>query len=425
MSSTIWRRIIAIGIVALLLAALPAAAVQGQGKPENPGGGGGEGQAGTTLKNAEKTAEGFWEITYDWTVEKTASPDAVLLSTESSQDVTFTITATRTKVSERIGVRGKICVTNDGDRPTEGLTITDTVLYQTGGGRYQELTGATDVPVDVSAKPVLDRGESYCYPYEIEFTPVPGASYKNSAQVTITNHSGSLGTPKGPSPDAGFSLPASPTEFDETASLLDTLGGCPAGFTCTQVGDWGPWPLTNSATMTLTLTITNNSACDTQFTLVNTATLTEDDSGQEGTSSATVTVRAPACQVLGQCTYTQGYWKNHGKAWPASYSPDADFYSSGKSWMEVLLTPPAKGNAYYILAHQYIAAKLNVANGAVPPTAVAQAIADAEAWFTGRPTNPAPTGSDRTTALYLAGILAAFNEGTTGPGHCGDTPTTG
>ena len=420
MSSTLWRRIVAFGIVALLLAALPAAAVQGQGKPDNPGGGG---QAGTTL-SAYKTAEGFWEVTYDWTVEKTASPDTALLSTGSSQDVTFTITATRTKVSERIGVRGEICVTNDGGVPTEGLAIADTVLYQDGGGPYQPLAGATNVPVDVSANPVLDPGESHCYPYEIEFTPVPGASYKNSAQVTITNHSGSLGTPKGPSPDAGFSLPSSPTEIDETASLSDTLGSCPAGFTCTPQGDWGPWSLTDSDTRTLTLTITNNTACDTETSLENTATLIEGDSGQVRTASATVTVRAPACQVLEQCTYTQGYWKTHGEAWPTGYPTTAIFYSSGKSWMTVLWTPPAKGNAYYILAHQYIAAKLNVANGAVPPAAVAQALTDADSWFAGRTKDAAPSGTARTQALTLAGILAAFNEGTTGPGHCGSTPTT-
>jgi len=420
MSSTIWRRIIAIGIVALLLAALPAAAVQGQGRPDNPGGGGGEGQAGTTLE-ATKTATGFWEITYDWTVEKTANPDTVLLSTGSSQDVTFTITATRTKVSERIGVRGEICVTNGGAEATEGLKIVDVVQYKIGSGQFQTLTTEN---VDLGTMTVLDAGESHCYPYEITFTPVTGAVYRNEAQVTITNHSGHLGTDFGPAPKAGFSLPASPTEFDETASLSDTLGSCPAGFTCTKVGDWGPWTLADSATMTLKLTITNSSACNTDSSLENTATLTEGDSGQVRTSSATVTVRAPACQVLEQCTYTQGYWKNHGGAWPAGYSTTAAFYTSGKSWMEVLLTPPAKGNAYYILAHQYIAAKLNVANGA-DPTAVAQALNEAHNWFTapGR-TDAAPTGSDRTTALYLAGILAAFNEGATGPGHCGDTPTT-
>jgi hypothetical protein len=408
MSSTFWRRIIAIGIVALLLAALPAAAVQGQGK------------AGTTLK-AYKEADGFWEVTYDWTVTKTASPDAVLLSTGSSQGVTFTITATRTKVSERIGVRGQICVTNGGDRATEGLKIVDVVQQKKGAGDFEELTKAS---VDVSANPVLDPGEKGCYPYEITFTPVPGAIYRNEAKVTITNHSGHLNEEFGPEPKAGFSLPGSPTEFDETATLSDMLGSCPAGFTCTKVGDWGDWSLTDSDTKTLTLTITNNSACDTESSLQNTATLTEGDSGQVRTSSATVTVRAPACQVLEQCTYTQGYWKNHA-AWPGGYHPGDTFYNSGKNWMTVLWTPPAKGNAYYILAHQYIAAKLNVANGAVPPDEVAQALNEAHNWFTapGR-TDAAPTGSDRTTALYLAGILAAFNEGTTGPGHCGSTATT-
>jgi hypothetical protein len=54
-------------------------------------------------------------------------------------------------------------------------------------------------------------------------------------------------------------------------------------------------------------------------------------------------------------------------------------FSSGKSWLEVLKTPP-KGNAYYILAHQYIAAKLNILNG-TSSTEVDEAIAWAEGFF--------------------------------------------
>ncbi|MGQ9623343.1 MAG: hypothetical protein ACUVTO_07955 [Candidatus Caldatribacteriaceae bacterium] len=48
-----------------------------------------DGQAGTTL-TAEKTATGFWEIRYDWTLEK-----SVTLNEDKS--ITYTLTATRTK----------------------------------------------------------------------------------------------------------------------------------------------------------------------------------------------------------------------------------------------------------------------------------------------------------------------------------------
>jgi hypothetical protein len=46
--------------------------------------------------------------------------------------------------------------------------------------------------VDVSGRPVLEPGMAYCFPYFKSFTPSedPEAKYRNSAEVTITNHSG-------------------------------------------------------------------------------------------------------------------------------------------------------------------------------------------------------------------------------------------
>lgn len=49
--------------------------------------------------------------------------------------------------------------------------------------------------------------------------------------------------------------------------------------------------------------------------------------------------------------HTQGYWKNHAFV-------QVEGVLDGYSWQEVLNTP-ARGDAWYILAHQWIAAKLN------------------------------------------------------------------
>jgi hypothetical protein len=60
--------------------------------------------------------------------------------------------------------------------------------------------------------------------------------------------------------------------------------------------------------------------------------------------------------------HTQGYWKNHPDAWPCpmfGVNYEDSFFHSGQDWMEVLQTAPKGGNAYYLLAHQYIAATLN------------------------------------------------------------------
>jgi len=74
------------------------------------------------------------------------------------------------------------------------------------------------------------------------------------------------------------------------------------------------------------------------------------------------------------CTLTPGYWKTHSAYGPAPYDPtwaligeDTPFFLSGISYYEALWTEPKGGNAYYILAPAYIAARLNVLNGASIP----------------------------------------------------------
>lgn len=126
------------------------------------------GQAGTSIE-AEKTAQGFDE--YD----------------DGGQR----------------GVLGEICVTNGGERATENLLIVDTVQSKPKGpGPYQDT--AHSMPVSTAGKPVLQPGETHCYSYEINFDPEPDTLYRNSVRVTITNHSGHLGQPFGPSPKADF-----------------------------------------------------------------------------------------------------------------------------------------------------------------------------------------------------------------------------
>ncbi len=281
-----------------------------------------EGQAGTTL-SASKTATGFWEqyIEYDWTVEKSVSPESVTVKPGETATVTYTIVYERTEVSNTsaYGVRGEICVTNGGDRTTENLKLVDQVEYKSGAGQFQPLAGATQTITPDQLGP----GESACYPYEITFTPVAGAQYRNSVKITITNHSGRLGDEFGPEPKAEFSLPTSPTliETDEAAHIVD-VEYCPAGFTCTPSVWPEEWDVTDSGYVSFDKDITNDSAeCGNYYTLTNTVTLTESDSGTERTDSAEVAIDTGECPPQYQgCT--PGYWKNHLAAWaPTGYSP--------------------------------------------------------------------------------------------------------
>jgi hypothetical protein len=398
-------------LLSLVVSLVVPGAALAKGQGGGPGGEGGGGQAGTTLE-ASVTATPHWYRDYDWTVNKEADPTSLTLEKGQSATVIFTITADRAGPVDTYEVTGQVCVTNGGERATENLKIQVRLLYQTGGGPYQELVGWQTV--DVSSKQVLGPGESYCYPYTIPFTPVAGASYKVDSKITITNHSGHLGEEFGPSPDASFELPSSPDERDESASIADTLT-CPSGFTCSPSGPWN-WTASGDWSTTLTVTVTNDTVCNATVELVNAVTLTESDSGQTRNASATVTITAPDCPTtpgggMEGCTYTQGYWKNHPSAWPAGYSPNATFFSSEQTWLDVLWTPP-RGDEYYILAHQYIAAVLNVANGATAPDSVQAAIDAATAYFQGT------SSASRDEVLAWANTLAQFNEGYLGPGHC-------
>ena len=124
----------------------------------------------------------------------------------------------------------------------------------------------------------------------------------------------------------------------------------------------------------------------------------------------------------GGCTFTQGYWKNHGgtkknipNAWPVSSLTLGTVSYTQAQLIAILEAPPA-GNGLISLAHQLIAAKLNVANGASPAPS---AIADADALIGGLVIPPVGSGflAPATTST-LNDALTAFNEGTTGPGHC-------
>jgi hypothetical protein len=129
------------------------------------------------------------------------------------------------------------------------------------------------------------------------------------------------------------------------------------------------------------------------------------------------------------CSLTYGYWKTHTIYGPARHAdptwneivpdgPDTSFFLSGQSYYQVLQTKPRRGNAYYILAHQYIAALLNQLSGASSTPAVDTALARAFTFFsTYTPSSTLPTAV-RNQAISSADVLDQYNEGIIGPGAC-------
>lgn len=121
------------------------------------------------------------------------------------------------------------------------------------------------------------------------------------------------------------------------------------------------------------------------------------------------------------CTLTQGYWKNHTSNWPSPYSPSATFYLSGQTWLEVFNTSP-NGSGYYILAVQFMAAKLNIANGAGAPASILTALSDSETFFLNNtPASCTAANFNCNQQKATAAVLDDYNNGiyNGGPPHCG------
>ena len=121
-------------------------------------------------------------------------------------------------------------------------------------------------------------------------------------------------------------------------------------------------------------------------------------------------------QTGSSCTYTQGYWKNHIEAWPVNalvLGTRATPYS--KDDLMTIFKTPVKGNGLIALAHQLIAAKLNFAKGA-DGTAVNAAIADADKMIGNLVVGVDYLPTSKTSKL--TDLLASYNEGIIGPGHC-------
>jgi len=133
----------------------------------------------------------------------------------------------------------------------------------------------------------------------------------------------------------------------------------------------------------------------------------------------------------GGCTLTQGYWKNHPNAWPVdSLQIGGETYSKDEAL--VLLKTSVSGDGSLILAHQMIAAMLNVFSGASADMDTVEVLVDAENWMLANKDADGrlPYGIDSGTAAHeeaaaLADALASFNEGGVGPGHCDDGPPSG
>jgi hypothetical protein len=176
----------------------------------------------TTPLTITKTATAHWTKSYKWTIDKSVDKSTIEVKKGQSATATYTVSVTKTADTESMWVDGEVCVQNNGTVATEGLVIEDRLRALLPDGSAQTLVNTF---LDISANPVLDPGESYCYPYSLPFTPYAGAiGYENRAFATITNDPREPGTALGPKADAAFVPPAAPTVVGDSINVDDTNG---------------------------------------------------------------------------------------------------------------------------------------------------------------------------------------------------------
>ena len=120
---------------------------------------------------------------------------------------------------------------------------------------------------------------------------------------------------------------------------------------------------------------------------------------------------------VSECTYTQGFWKNHELRWPVS---EIDLGNRTYTQKELLsiLKEPVRGNGLVLLARQLIAAKLNIANGS-SNTEIKEYIEDADKIIGDFLISP--IGEDKlrpNETSKIAEMIDDYNNGLIGPGHC-------
>src|SRR5262245_58345810 len=131
-------------------------------------------------------------------------------------------------------------------------------------------------------------------------------------------------------------------------------------------------------------------------------------------SDPSITVTG-TCAVA--CTRGQGFWKNTPGAWAVT-TLTLGTVSYSQAQLLQILNEPVVGNGLVSLAHQLIAAKLNVAAG-TDPSAVSSSISAADTMIGGLIVPPIGSGSLATSATSaLATALDNYNSGITGPGAC-------
>ena len=375
-----------------------------------------------------KDAKTSFTRTWDWTIDKSADQTDLTLASNQLFTVNYEVSVGAEKQDSAYAVTGAINITNPS-------TARDAVINSVSDVVSPDITGNVVCPVSFPYS--LASGETLECSYTADLPD--DADRVNTATATLQNYSFD------PEENA---TPAGTTEFTGQADVLFENAEISEVDECIDVSDNNVGALGTVCaadapkTFEYSLTFGQNPDADVLLecgpnTHENTASFVTND--QELTGESSWTVNADVVCDTG-CTLTPGYWKTHSKKGPAPYDDtwqklaegvdnpeDTTFFLSGQSYYQVLWEQP-QGNAYYILAHAYIAAELNQLKEASIPDDVLDAFDEATTLFnTYTPDQIAALkgkNSVRQQFVSLAEILDDYNNGLSGPGHCSEESST-
>jgi hypothetical protein len=301
---------------------------------------------------ASNTAQGEWDRLFNWSLNYSVDPEQLRLFEGESGAAKYTISVSQNSYKDTYRVEGKVTVTNGSGAATQGLTITSQVQYKIGSDPFQDIPYAKQTLV---IQEQLKPQELKRYPYRVEFTPIPNATYRNVSRVTITNYKGYYDRAYGPELFANFTIPSTAKAVNSQITVIDSNGQS--------------FPFESSTAKTYYKSYTCSAD---QGLHVNTATIKE--TGQKSNASLVV-----GCSVKGAAPQDIYYWAVYSglSGRPDQISVHLPIWL-GDAWKEKSLkienVPQAVGvlqmkaygsidNSITRLYAQLLAAKLNISNG--------------------------------------------------------------
>ena len=344
-----------------------------------------------------------------WTIDKTSTVTSLDLDKGERKDVSFTITVSNTRRTiDGWFVDGDIVITNPA--PMAAVVDVTDVLSRSGVADVAATVNCDGDGLDVS---LPAKGTKTC---SYHASLPNGDSRTNTATVTLDG----VGTRFTGTAAVDF-VGVGSQSLDDYVNVYDDNGT--PGTTSDDVF-LGRFAAGTSRSFTHTARLYYGDRCG-DYVYVNTVRLIGEDTGTTVRDSHRINVdiecdQKPTPDDDRGCTYGHGYWKNHldEPAWDTLES--ATFFKSGQTYAQAIGTNSKGGNAYYILARQYITTALNKLNGATPPAGVQSAFDQATRLFNNY--TPAQIGdmkgndSIRKQFIHLAGDLGNYPGGACGSG---------